>query len=225
MRIATTIVLVLALVLICVSVFPITHPSMLMANANTPPAGRTGAPGDGGTCVNLGCHVGTGGVGGMVVVPTNGVLQYSPGATDTIGVVIADSTSTRWGFELTVLKDSDNSMAGSFNSLPNVNTLVQSSGGKSYISHTSNGASSPFDPTDGTYWTTPLHIGGGGWFFEWTAPPPGSGPVTFYVSGVGANGDGLAGAGDTTYTFALQLTEQGTPVREMTWGKIKQIYR
>ncbi len=228
MRIATTIVLVLSLVLICVSVFPITHPSMLIANSLAPPAARTHAPGDGGSCVNAGCHVGPGvnGVtGAVVLVPTTGILQYIPGATDTIGVIVENTSSlppsARWGFEATALLDNSNSMAGSFTNIAPPLTMIQSSGGKSYISHTSNGATTPFDPNDGTFWGSPAGV----WIFEWTAPPPGSGPVTFYVTGVAANGDQAASAADTTYAFTLQLTEQGTPVKEMTWGKIKQIYR
>jgi hypothetical protein len=153
------------------------------------------------------------------------VFQYVPGATDTIGVIVQNLGlglgSGRWGFEATALLDNSNSMAGSFANIPFANTLIQSANGKSYISQTSNGVTTQFDPNDGTLWGSPA----GGWIFEWTAPPPGSGPVTFYVTGVAANGDQAASASDTTYAFTLQLTEAGTAVTPTTWGKIKQIYR
>lgn len=222
MRFATTVVLVLSLILVCVTAFPLNHPKMVNANALTPPAERTGAPVDGGTCANAGCHVSTQGIGGVVAVPTTGVLEYSPGVTDTIGVVVANNGSHRWGFEATVLKNSDNSMAGSFNTLPDAPTLIQSSGGRSYISHTSNGAIYPFDPADGTWWGVP---NGASWIFEWKAPQSGTGPVTFYVTGVAANGDEAASATDTTFTFQLTLTEKGAAVEQTTWGNLKNKYR
>ncbi|MGH7681262.1 MAG: choice-of-anchor V domain-containing protein [Candidatus Eiseniibacteriota bacterium] len=221
MKIATTFVLVLALIFICISIPP-THVHTVMANANTPPAGHTGAPSEG-TCAGAGCHVGTGGTGGLVAAPATTAFQYQPGATDTIVVGLANLGSLRFGFEATALLN-NGSMAGSFANLPDMNTLIQSSGGKSYISHTSNGATAPLDLADGTYWS-PFPIGAGGWLFEWTAPPPGSGPVTFYVTGVAANGDELASASDTSYVYSVMLTEQGTAVTPTTWGKIKQIYR
>ena len=150
---------------------------------------------------------------------------YVPGQKDTLFIVIADITgSIRKGFEVTALKN-DQSMAGTLTVLAELTpqTGAASSGGKTYVGHRSNGAVAPFDPNDGTYWGLP---GAGGWAVEWTPPASGAGNVTFYGAGVMANGDGLSGATDTTYTYSFTVPEQGTsPVTQTTWGKIKKLYR
>jgi hypothetical protein len=114
---------------------------------------------------------------------------------------------------ITVLKDSDHTMAGSISGAIDSHTDVQSSGGITYIRHTTNGVSSPStppDPTDGTWWGEP--DGPVAWIFQWTAPAQGAGSVTFYGSTVAANGDGGADGSDNAYTPTMTLTE-GSPAR------------
>jgi hypothetical protein len=153
------------------------------------------------------------------------MTEYVPGITYAIGVGISDPGKTRWGFEATVLKDSDNTMAGSISGAIDSRTSVQSSGGITYIMHTTNGVTSPStppDPADGTWWGE--QDGPAVWAFLWTAPPQGTGSVTFYAATVAADGDNGDG-GDNTYTPTLTLTEGApTPVSTTTWGKIKKRY-
>ena len=218
MKVSTLVVTLAFLILLGSLIFAASKPHDATANSTSPPAGRTGAPGDAGTCVT--CHSGAGGSGALVMALYDFNPTYVPGQTDTLVIAIGGPGATRWGFELTALKDSDNSAAGTFAptaDLP-IQTASESSGGRFYFGHRSNGAIAPFDPNDGTEWGFPT----GGWLVEWTPPAQGSGNVTFYAAGITANGDGLNSAADTTYTATYAVTEQGaSPVTSTTWGKIK----
>ncbi len=223
MRVTTLVLGAILCTLLGSIVFTTSKPKDANANATAPPSAYTGAPGDVGTCVS--CHTGTG-TGNLVMGLADSPTEYIPSQTDTLVILISDPApaQNRWGFEVTVLKNSDNTMAGTLTPHPSAGILTgsASAGGRTYVSHRSNGATAPFDPDDGTFWGI---SGLAGWLVEWTAPPPGTGPVTFYVSGISANGDEASGATDNTYTGTLILPEAGsTPVTTTTWGKIKKRY-
>jgi hypothetical protein len=190
------------------------EPRPAAARSSQPPVATTGAPGQG-TCKS--CHgTGTDDVG-------NGSLTisapdfYMPGATDTITVTIQDPGQQRWGFELTVLKNSDNTMAGALTSISPY-TGTNSSGGITYIGHVSNVSA------DGTFAGTTN--GPVSWEFTWTAPLSGSGPVTFYFTGVAANGNGQKDSGDYTYKNTHGAIEEvPSAVLQTTWGEIKSLLR
>ena len=199
--------------------FGFTRPRDAVATSSLPPTQRTGAPGEG----NCGsCHTGSLLKDGSFSVSL-GISEYEPGATYPVYISIQDPLQIRWGFEVTALKNSNNSMAGSFQS-PSQLVGIQLAGGKSYAGQNSNGAILPGNATDGTHWGTlngPVQ-----WVVNWTAPAQGSGTVTFYGAGVAADGDGLSDLLDFAYTSTYQLTEKTTlPVTTTTWGKIKQQYR
>jgi hypothetical protein len=219
MKVSTLVVTLALLILLGSIIFAASKPNDATANSTAPPAGRTGAPGDAGTCVT--CHSGvSSGSGALVMALYDFNPTYVPGQTDTLVIGIGAPGATRWGFELTALKNSDNSMAGTFapTSDSPVQTAIEPSGGRIYMGHRSNGALVPFDLDDGTEWGFPT----GGWLVEWTPPPQGSGDVTFYAAGIAANGDGLSGSADTTYAATYTVTEQApSPVTSTTWGKIK----
>jgi hypothetical protein len=220
MRVAT----IAAASILCVLAIILSLPSQRSASANvpTPPAAKTGAPPAEGSCVD--CHSGNSGNQLFTIVALPGTsTEYIPGDTYNIVVGIGDPNQMRWGFEATVLKDSDNTMAGTLTTLidPHVTTL--SSGGRTYACHTTNGVTSPGDTNDGTFWGT--DSGPVAWGFQWIAPPAGAGSVTFYAGGVAADGDG-SDSGDNGYTATLTLTEgAATPVTSTTWGKIKKRYQ
>lgn len=219
----TTLVFAVALSILLGSIiFAVSHPKSATAFSASPPLATTGAPTEG-TCVS--CHTGTSGHGTLAMALSDFQTTYIPGQTDTLVIGIGSPAgASRWGFELTVLKNSDNTMAGTLAPVADLATQLgtASSGGRTYIGHRSNGAIAPFDTNDGTEWGYPV----GGWLVEWTAPGPGSGPVTFYASGIAADGQENAGATDTTYTATLTVTEQGSsPVTSTTWGKIKKKYQ
>src|SRR5678815_2011559 len=194
-----------------------------VAELPTPPAATTGAPSES----NCGsCHSGNSGnqLFEITVIPP--VTSYIPGNTYNIAVGIDDAGMVRWGFEATVLKNSDDTMAGTFSTIIDPHVTTKASGGRTYACHTTNGVTSPSDPPDeqdGTWWST-VPNGPAAWAFQWTAPAEGTGPVTIYASGVAADGDG-GSDGDNGYVAQLTLTEASpTPVTTTTWGKIKSLY-
>lgn len=156
-------------------------------------SGNIGAPGDPGTtCIN--CH-GTGTFGGNTTVlnvyeqgTTNLVTQYQGGVTYDVEVAISVATGTPagYGFQMTVLEDGGNTMAGSFAN-PSANSqLVTLGSGRTYHEHgVGDGITTPplYSPT-GTFTT------------EWTAPAAGTGNITFYAGGNAVNGNGSNGDDD-----------------------------
>jgi|SRR5882672_169809 len=190
------------------------------ANVPTPPAAKTGAPGE----THCGsCHAGNSGNQTVTLTAVPPITEYIPGNTYNIAVGLDDPGMIRWGFEATALKDSDDSMAGTFGILVDPHVTTLSAGGRTYTCHTTNGAVTPNIPTDGTWWGT--QDGPVAWVFTWTAPAQGAGDVTFWAATVSADGDNSA-SGDNTYTVSMTLTE-GTPVpvTSTTWGKIKKRYQ
>ena len=186
-----------------------------------PPAERTGAPGE---LLCTQCHAipGSGDGSVSVDVPT----EYEPSTTYTITVTLQDPGQQRWGFEAIAYRIDEQSltlkMAGTFTNLSPLTTIQELGDGRQYISHTSN-AGDPGPEPDGTFAGTP--DGPTTWSFGWTAPPTGSGIVTWYVAGNAANGDGT-NSGDYIYTAGNVSTEKPTTaVAKTTWGKIKTKYR
>ena len=210
-RTATIAAVLLAVALGAISL-EITRPTPLIAKAAMPDPALTGAPSEG-TCFT--CHNGgLNDVEGLIVV-INAPSSYTPGQTYTLAVALGRGTgSSRWGFELTALT-SGNQMAGTLNDM--VDSLVgkQTLNGIQYVSQTT------LKGYDGTY-SDSL---GAAWFFQWTAPPVGTGAVTFYAAGAACDKDNSQ-AGDFTYTTSLSSAEGApTAVETTTWGRIKQIYR
>ncbi|MGE5175770.1 MAG: choice-of-anchor V domain-containing protein [Hyphomicrobiales bacterium] len=184
-----------------------------------PPASKTNAPSEG-LCTE--CHTGglnvTGGSLEIQGVPA----AYQPGTTYSLTVQLQKPGQQRWGFELTALRDSAGVavQAGSFANTTDF-TAVQMSPvnarNRLYVSHYRGIA-------DGTYLGT--LDGPVTWTFDWTAPAPGAGTVTFYAAGNAANGNLVSGAGDYIYTRADSTSENApTAVSSTTWGRIKRIFQ
>jgi len=164
-----------------------------LARSTGAPAGVTGAP-PGANCTI--CHEGVANSGsGSVKIEFAGGGTYTPGATYKVHVTVADPGAQRWGFELTARMGANKAaQAGSF-SVDNAATTQFSpgSGPGEYVTHTSAGTSL------GT-------SGSNTWEVNWTAPPAGSGTVTFYAAGNAANGN-FNNLGDQIYTTSLTATE------------------
>ncbi|MCX6275756.1 MAG: T9SS type A sorting domain-containing protein [Bacteroidetes bacterium] len=132
----------------------------LNANNSGAPSMRTGSPGDTKSCTT--CHTGTAqhvtGIISSNIPPTG----YVPGATYIIDALCTDSTRTRFGFEI-----SPQNITGAKLGVLTVTDVARTKiiGSGKYITHTTAGTS-----------------GAGSilWSFNWTAPPAGSGDVTFY---------------------------------------------
>ncbi|PJA28891.1 MAG: hypothetical protein CO189_03830 [candidate division Zixibacteria bacterium CG_4_9_14_3_um_filter_46_8] len=167
-------------------------PVMALGYSSGPPDGKTGAP-DEGTCVD--CHTSFPLNSGDGSLSISGPTEYLAGETYIIEVQISDPDQSRWGFEFSPLE------YGSIIISDPINTQMSSSGGRTYIKHT----------TAGTYQGTP--DGPVSWSFQWTAPatPPDS--VIFYAAGNGANGNGN-NQGDYIYTTSFTSKLQVTGVNE-----------
>ncbi len=158
----------------------LTTPSPVSAFASGPPAGRTGAPGEG---ICLSCHTTY-----PLDDPSGGVRldglpeSYVPGEPIVFTVtVFQDGTEgirKDWGFQLTVL-DADNNFAGTLVASDETNTqVIPGQLGRFYIEQTIAGIF--FNP-EGAPMAT--------WTMTWVPPDVDVGPVTFYVAGNAANGD------------------------------------
>src|SRR5207244_1509767 len=149
------------------------------------------------------CHSGNAlnsGTGSVKVLLQSGPV-YIPGVKQRVTVQVADPVQRRWGFELTARLNSDpeKGPAGDFTSIDNMTQVIcednapkPCASGPSFIEHTAAGT------RNGTR-------GGATFQFDWTPPSTNAGPVTFYVAGNAANGDGNF-TGDLIYTSSVQLT-------------------
>jgi hypothetical protein len=181
--------------------------------SDAPPAGRTGAPGEG-TCTS--CHGPLNDGQGTLTI--SGIPNpYLPGTKYSVTVSLARAGAMRWGFEATSLFTATNGMAGTFEITSNTTQLL-SKASRFYVAQL-NGSSA-----DGTFAGTA--DGPVTWIFNWTAPAAGGGAVTFYIVGLAADNDGQDSSGDLTYTTSATYAESSTtPVAATTWGWIKSHYR
>ena len=162
-----------------------------------PPPGYTGAPSEF-TCSE--CHMAPdAGTGKLTITapPT-----YTPGRTYQITVAHSnnDQTRQRWGFQLTALGD-DGDRAGTLQNQDNFTQVITDAGPgnkRQYIEHTSSGTF--FGQHNAASWT-----------FNWTAPAEDVGPVTFYLAGNQANGDGNTSGDNIYFTFISAAYQAPTP--------------
>src|SRR5262245_1427119 len=181
------------------------------------PAPRvTGAPGDNPRACTQ-CHTTSAlnsGTGSVKIVLQSGQF-YVPGVKQRVAVQIADSAQQRWGFELTARlnRDLENGQAGDFTPIDNMTQIIcedsaprPCASGPSFIQHTSAGT------RNGT-------TGGATFQFDWMPPATNVGPVTFFVAGNAANGNGSS-SGDQIYTSSVQLTPATPAAPAVTAGNI-----
>ena len=167
-----------------------------------PPAGFTRAPGEL-DCSD--CHTTPAQSTGTL---TLGVPdKYTPGQTYDITVThaSADATRVRWGFEMTAL-DSADEKAGAFAPNDDLTRVVSGEGpfpAREYVEHTSKGTFSG-------------QQNGAGWTFKWTAPAEDVGPVTFYLAGNQANGDGNSSGDNVYFTFKSAAYQAPAPDFQLT---------
>lgn len=150
------------------------------------PTGHTGAPGESNCSA---CHGGTvnGGPERVRIRVSADCTSYVPGQTYPVIVEFTESARSRHGFSLTTL-NAANEPAGSVTVTQTDLTQSETSGERTYVTHTRSG-------TEQASWT-----------FDWTAPPAGSGPVTFYAAANAADNNGSS-SGDNIYTISTTLTE------------------
>ena len=186
-----------------------------LAHSYGPPPSVSGAPGDTARACTQ-CHTGTlnSGAGSVQVFLQSGPV-YIPGVTQRVTVKVADPAQQRWGFQLTARLNSDpqNGQAGDFAVIDNLTQVIcqdagakPCSSGPSFIQHTTAGT------RNGTK-------GGAAFQFDWTPPSSDVGPITFYVAGNAANGNGSS-SGDLIYTSNVQLDPAIPVTPSVTAGNI-----
>lgn len=164
------------------------------SGASTP---KTGAPNET-TCTS--CHSGSS-------VVTSGTQHariklltnftgggYIPDSTYTFTVTYAESSKSRFGFQMTALTKGGKP-AGRFSSTGNRTASFTSSVNgttRSYVEHTSNGSSSI--AKDSTAWT-----------FEWKAPSSNVGDLTMYLALNSTNNNGSS-SGDVIYNKTFDIS-------------------
>ena len=162
----------------------------------------SGAPGEG-TCVS--CHSGNAlnsGGGSVSVELGTALTQYVPGQSYSVTVVGSGSAAQKYGFQLSAVRTSDNSSAGTFTA--GTGTALRSINGKSYIEHNTPSTS-------------------GNWTFTWDAPATDVGEIVFYVAGNSAESPGGTG-GDNIYTDTLAVTANVVSVASIDRAALNAIY-
>jgi PKD repeat protein len=163
-------------------------------NQGGPGGGNTSAPGE---TPCGGCHGGATTSGGawdnisLSGVPGN---NYAAGQTYTITINGGSAATAKNGFQITAL-NSSNAMAGSF--VAGTGNAVSTSGARSYVTHTGAGVSST------------------SWSFQWTAPNPAVGTVTFYLA-LNATNSNNGTSGDIVYGKSFALSSGNPPVATIT---------
>lgn len=168
-----------------------------------PGHGNTGAPGDealpnGTPIVCNSCHTPSNpnpisSSTSIVVLGANNdtITKYVPGVQYTARVTVNTQTGNpiRWGFQMIALKDADTTDLDGFSDMnPNNYKIVTvSSTGRTYAEH------------DNVSMTNVFNV-------KWTAPPAGTGNVTFYAAGNAVNNNGSSN-GDGSSFSNLKLAE------------------
>ncbi|MCX7834689.1 MAG: T9SS type A sorting domain-containing protein [bacterium] len=158
--------------------------------AGNPPANNS--------CVN--CHSGTVNSGNGSMSILNLPTTYTPGQTYNLTLQLQDPGQSRWGFQLTVAKNSLVTERGGTIIVTNSTTTRLSSlagNGLQFLNQTS----------QGNYRNT--MNGPVNWNFQWTAPAAGTGTVTFYAAGLAANNNSNS-SGDYTYVISVPVNEYQT---------------
>jgi len=157
------------------------------SNPSGAPAGVTGSPADGETCISSGCHSGNLSAQDGLITSDIPVSGYLPGSTYTITVAITQSGISRWGFQI-----SPQSSTGTMQGTPIITNSTQTKiVSTKYVTHKTAGNSGSGSKT---------------WSFNWTAPAAGTGNVNFYATVMAANNNGNE-SGDQVYTDVYTVPE------------------
>ena len=165
----------------------------LYAWSGGPPAYRTGAPNDIGTCKDVGCHDSFELNSGNAIFSITGPDTYIPGKFIKLEISFTESSGTLHGFEMTAL-DANNNRVGKFKKTGKTTQVIRPNDfrglsaadkGK-YIEHTVAG--------------NKINM----WKIKWKAPSNATDPITFYAAGNDANGNGSPD-GDFIYTTKKEI--------------------
>ena len=143
---------------------------------------------------------------------------YKPGLTYTLTVRLASSQTAGsdliWGFQLTALNVMTGEGAGTFSNISGQGTSIQSGTGafatRRYVGVGTGNRAGQSSPVS--------------WQVNWTAPDPGVGAISFYFTGLAANG-AQGTNGDWVYQGVQAVQDTTTPTLATTWGELKARYR
>ncbi len=137
--------------------------------------------------------------------------DYVPSVQQLIHIVVQNPNASRWGFQITIREQSNESLSSGTFSVPDPNAPVQvvCDDGSQY------GSQPPCAGNIARQFAEHLHapLGTTGAAFdfdvEWMPPSQEIGRLQLYVAAVAANGDGLP-TGDRVYTYTQTLNNAGT---------------
>ena len=184
----------------------------LFAESKTPSLGYTGAPTDHGgqdcsTCHNSFGAANSDKTGSLKVT----VSDYVPSVAQLIHIVVQNPNASRWGFQITIREQSDETLSsGTFSvPLPTDPVQVACDDGSQF------GSAPPCAGNIARQFAEHLNAprGASGTAFEfdvsWMPPSQEVGRLLVYVSAVAADGDGTP-QGDRVYTYTQTLANAGS---------------
>lgn len=174
------------------------------SNSGGPPGAYNNAPGLG-NCTS--CHADfplqtSGSIyNNLTLTTTTSIGNLQPSTTYTFTLGFADPSSTKYGFQLSVLPTGASASTASIGTITNTSTQTQVNvrGNRTYIEHNSNGTSAPSSSKT--------------WQFNYTTPSTVTSPV-FYVV-VNSTDDDFSSSGDKVY--AKTFTSTVLPIK---WGEV-----
>jgi len=197
-----------------------TMPSALFAESVSPSVGYAGAPtdhngADCSTCHNSFGPANSDKVGSLqVLFSTNGNV-YVPGVPQTIRILVERSTSSKFGFQMTIREQNNLTLsAGTFMISPsNLPEQVVCADGSQFGSAAPCAGNIPSQFAE--HHNAPMGAGTYEFDVQWTPPAQEVGRVNVYVAAVAANDDATP-QGDYVYTSSQTLNNGGTCVLTQT---------
>jgi hypothetical protein len=128
-------------------------------------------------------------------------------------IVVQQNGRRKWGFEITVLDDS-NAPIGNLIIVEPTRTKLSIDGatGREYVKHTAEGTN------PGVSHQSP------GWTVKWASPAIPHGPVTFYAVGCASNNNNTVN-GEFIYATIIRYDITQLETQSETWGVIKRIFK
>ena len=162
-----------------------TTPFPLSGNSSGPPTGYAYNAPNYNSCTI--CHSGTANSGDGSVEFIYLPIEYNPGETYSIGIIVTGSNSRGYGFQATAV--SGDQFVGNF-SLNSDSENIELNGG--FIQHSSRTES-------------------GIWYFNWDAPEEATEIITFSASGLGTGGSS-GYSGDRVYTVQVEIQPESAGI-------------
>ncbi|HTW67476.1 MAG TPA: choice-of-anchor V domain-containing protein [Bryobacteraceae bacterium] len=182
-------------------------PAFLFAESKTPSLGYTGAPTDHGGQSCIMCH------NSYAVNDPAGSLQvivsdYIPTESQTIRILVQHPQASRWGFQMTIREQSDETLSSGVFTVSDANEQVVCDNGTQYGSPAPCNSTMPRQFAE--HMNAPMGTAGATYEFDVTWMPPDQeiGRLNVYVAAVAANDDGTA-QGDWVYTNVTTLNNAG----------------